>query len=439
MEKYDVIIIGGGPGGYPCAIRCGQNGLKTAIIEKEALGGVCLNKGCIPTKSLFEIATELEPSFTDGITKQTEFDWKKTVEWIRSKVIMRLRTGIGFLLKQNGVDLYTGKGMVKDPVTVEVNGKILTADKIVLATGSSAAVPDAFAGDRRIITSDTIWELEKLPESIAVVGGGFIGCEFASILKRFGVKVSIYEMFPHLLPGKDTEIVQMLEKIFKQDGIGLTFGQKISSLDSLNAEKVLWSTGRTPNSDDFGSLGLEMENRAVKTDGKLESSVAGIHAIGDLNGKYPLAYVATKEGEVAADVIAGKEVSMSYDNIPDAIFAFPGLAFCGLTEDAAKERGYRIKVGKCPYQAIGKAYATGKLQGMVKIVSEEPTGKVLGIHLIGEASSEIVSMATLAISKGMTVSQIADTWFCHPTFSEAILEAALAMEGRPVHLLPAKK
>ncbi|MCL5674512.1 MAG: dihydrolipoyl dehydrogenase [Candidatus Omnitrophica bacterium] len=438
MDNYDVVIIGGGPAGYPCAIRCSQNGLKTALIEKDQLGGTCLNRGCIPTKSLFELTNQVEKSTCDGIIKNTSFDWEKSVEWIKSKVITRLRTGLGFLLKVNGVELLNGEGKIKEPGVVEVNGKELRTKNIVIATGSSPSVPSIFANDEKLITSDSIWALKKLPESITIIGGGFIGCEFASILNSFGLKVSVYEMTEGLLPGKDREIVQAMEKIFVQRGINIACNTRVSNLSDTGTEKALWSTGRRANSENFSNLGLKMEKGIITTDEKMKTNIGGIYAIGDINGKYPLAYIATREGEVLADVLAGRDVKMDYKNIPDAIFTSPVIASCGLTEEQALSEGRKIKIGRCPYQAIGRAYASGKTTGLTKIIADADTHKILGIHIIGQEATELIHIAAVAISKEMTAGELTEIYFCHPTFSESILEAVLEIEDRPIHLPPKK-
>jgi dihydrolipoamide dehydrogenase len=439
MEKFDVIVVGGGPAGYPCAIRCSQNGYKSALIEKADLGGCCLNKGCIPTKCLFEIAHQFSPPFCDGVHKQVDYDWMKINNWIKTSVVARLRTGVGFLLKQNGVSVYSGTAIVKEPGVVEISGNTLTAKRIVLATGSKVAVPSKFAGDPRLITSDTIWDIENLPESCAVIGAGPIGCEFASILSSLGVRVKLFEMMPQILPGKDTEIVRTLEKLLTQKGIELHAGSKIDTLDVIEAEKILWATGRTPNTDSFAELGLKMEGSAVKTDETLATSVDGVYAIGDVNGKWQLAYVGTREAEILADRFAGRTVVMDYSNIPEAIFTIPEVGVCGMTEEAAKQSGRSVKTAKFPYQALGKAHATGSTSGFIKIVADASSNEILGVHIIGGPATEMVSAISIIIQNGLTADEALRAMYCHPTFSEAIMEALLELEGRPVHVPPKKK
>ncbi|MCL5409002.1 MAG: dihydrolipoyl dehydrogenase [Candidatus Omnitrophica bacterium] len=439
MDTYDVVIIGAGPAGYPCAIRCSQNGLKTLLIEKLQIGGTCLNRGCIPTKALFEIAKQIEKSPFDGINKTTSFDWEKIIGWIESKVVSRLRTGVNFLLKTNNIDVISGvNGEIKESGLVLAGNKEIKAKTIVISTGARPSIPAVFATDEKIITSDSIWKINKLPESLTIVGGGFIGCEFASILNTFGIKVSICEMTESLLPGKDREMVQYMEKIFTQKGIDIACNRGISDLSSTGTEKILWATGRRPNSENFISLGLKMEKGSIVVNENMETSIKDIYAIGDINGKYQLAYVATKQGEILADILVGKKDSINYTNIPDSIFTFPNMASCGLTEQQALSQNYSIKTGKCSYQAIGRAYASGSTTGMVKIIAEQETHKILGVHIIGENAPEMIHLAELAITKNMTAKQWAEIYFCHPTFSESIMEALLEIEDKPIHLPPKK-
>ncbi len=439
MEDYDVVIIGGGPAGYPCAIRCSQNGLKTLLIEKWQIGGTCLNRGCIPTKALFEIAKQIESVSFDGITKNTSFDWEKIIGWVENKVVSRLRTGVTFLLKANNVDVINEKkGEIKEPGIVVAEGKEIKTKKIVIATGARPSIPPVFKSDEKIITSDSFWKMNELPKSLTIVGGGFIGCEFASILNTFGVKVSICEMTESLLPGKDKEMVQYMEKIFVQKGIDVACNSGVSDLSATGTEKVLWATGRRSNSENFANLGLKMEKSAITVNENMETNIKDIYAIGDVNGKSMLAYVATKQGEILADLFAGKQAQMNYENIPDSIFTFPNMASCGLTEEKALSQGYKIKTGKCSYQAIGRAYASGNITGMAKIIAEQDTHRILGVHIIGENAPDIIHLLELAISKKMTTKNLAEIYFCHPTFSESILEALLEIEDKPIHLPPKK-
>ncbi|MCM8786343.1 MAG: dihydrolipoyl dehydrogenase [Candidatus Omnitrophica bacterium] len=436
MGKYDVIVIGGGPAGYPCAIRCSQYGKKVLLIEELALGGVCLNRGCIPTKALYSISEEISNSKYNSIEKKVNYDWNKILNEVLNDVVLRLRTGINMLLKSYKVDLIKGKAIFKDLRTVEVNGNFYTTEYIVIATGSSCYIPECFKNDKRIIISDHLWELQKLPESIAIIGGGFIGCEFASILNKFGVKVKIYEMMDSLLPGKDKEITELLKKSFEKRGIEVNLNIKLESCEMIEAEKIFVSVGRIPNI--LKLEGLEYDKKGIKTDERLKTNIEKIYAVGDVNGKYQLAYVATKEGEIAAENICGKDEIIDYDSIPEVIFTDPEIGVCGLTEQTAKEKGIEIEIGKFPYSALGRAYADKKTEGFFKVIADKKTEKIIGMHIIGKGATELISFGTLAIKLGIKIKEIEKILYCHPTFAEGIMEAINDLNKKSIHLPPKK-
>lgn len=437
--EYDVVVIGSGPGGYPTAIRSSQYGLKTAIIEEKEVGGTCLNRGCIPTKALYRISEEIEESKFKSVYKSTSFEWGKIISEIKTDVVLRLRAGVNFLLKQNGIDIFNKKGIITGPETVKINGEVIKGKNIIIGTGSYPALPDCFKNDERVITSDQLWNMEKLPESIAIIGGGVIGCEFASIFNKFGVKVKIYEMMDTLLPGKDKEIVNILKNSFSKRGIEINLGEKLTTCDFIKEEKILLSIGRKPNIPEIGGINIKIENGAIKTDLKLKTNIENIYAIGDVNGKLQLAYVATKEGEIAVENIIGKEISMDYENIPEAIFTDPEIGVCGLTEEKAKEKGINVKVGKFPYTALGKAYTEKSTDGLVKIVVNEDTEEIVGIHMVGKGATELVSFFSLVVKNKMKISQLKGVLYPHPTFAESIMEAIEDVEGKSIHLPPRKK
>lgn len=437
---YDVIVVGGGPGGYPCAIRCAQYGLKVCLVEEKELGGICLNKGCIPTKALFAISGELGRSRFTSITKETSFEWNKVLSEIKTDVILRLRTGVNFLLKQNGVDFLQGKGQVVEKGRVQAGDKVIEGKNIVIATGGSPCTPEICRTADRTLSSDDLWNLESLPESIAIVGGGVIGCEFASILNRFGVKITMYEMEPTLLPGKDIDVVKALENSLKKAGINVLTGKKIESVEEITEEKIIVAVGRTPNVSAVEGTGIEMENGGIKTDGRMRTNVENIYAIGDVNGKYPYAYIATKEGTIAAGNIADRETEeMDYEYIPETIFSRPEIGLCGLTEAQAREKGLNVTVGKFPYAALGKAYAEKHTEGFVKVVADADTKEILGIHIAGKGATELVSFSTLAIKNKMKIEDVEKILYCHPTYAEGIMEAAEDVNKKSVHLPPSKK
>ncbi|MFA5645312.1 MAG: dihydrolipoyl dehydrogenase [Candidatus Ratteibacteria bacterium] len=434
MERFDAVVIGGGPGGYPCAIRASQNGLKVALVEKEHLGGTCLNRGCIPTKTLFHIAEKLFPAQFDGVKSETVWEWSGIRQWVQNQVVRKLRSGVGMLLKANGVTFFQGEGILQEPGLVRVDGKELSADKIILATGSRAIVPRYFAQDPRMLTSDTIWGMESLPKSIAIVGGGLIGCEFASILHAFGVRVSLYEMSDHLLPGKDLEVSEGLRKIFMKRGIKVVCGEKISSLDELEAEKVLWAAGRVPSLEEFERFHITVTPLGIAVSERCETNLPGIYAIGDLNGVWSLAYVATREGIVVGDLCAGKDRVMTYRNVPEAIFTVPEVGVCGYSEEEARKEGFDVEVGRFPFAGLGKAYAAGSIEGFVKVVTDRSTDKILGFHMLGQAATELVTVGAMAIANECTVEDLLQSWYCHPSFAESIMEALLEGRGTPIHV-----
>ena len=430
--------MGGGPAGYPAAIKCARAGKKVCLIEENQLGGICLNKGCIPTKALYRVSKEIKPFPTGGVTKTVSFDWSEVLSSINKNVVVRLRMGINFLLKQNGISVIQGKGTLVENTTVRVNEETVEGHDVVLATGSNPVIPEIFKNNDRVMTSDDFWTIGNLPESLAIIGGGAIGCEFAAIMRNFGISVSIYEMCDSLLPGTDKDIVKILTDTFKKKNITVHTGTCIKNLDEIEEDKILLAIGRTPNIEGLSEKDISIQNGAVQTDTKLRTSIDHLYAAGDINGKHPLAYVATKEGEIAAANICDSETEMDYSDIPTAIFAQPEIGCCGLTEEQAKEQNIQISCGKFPYQALGRAYADAETTGLCKIIAEKNTGKILGIHIVGEKATELVMASTLAIKNKLKVDALEEILYCHPTFAEAIMEAAADVYGNSIHLPPAK-
>ncbi len=439
MDNYDVIVVGGGPAGYPCAIRCAQYGLKTALVEKQQLGGCCLNRGCIPTKTLFSLAKTIHNSVSYGCCNGFVPDWEKVSLHIKNNVCAKLRSGIGMLLKANGVEYIQGEAKIKEPKAVVVNENIFETKNIVIATGARVNIPEKFLQDSRLLTSDTIWNIEKLPDSMAIIGAGPIGCEFASIFSAFGVKITIYEMLDQILPGKDKEIASTLTKILNQKGIQIKTSIRINSLEEIPQQCILWATGRKPDLSSFEQLNLKISEGGVSVDEKMQTDIPGIFAAGDVTGKWQLAYVATKEGEIAASACAGEYPVISYENIPETVFTIPEIGVVGITEQQALAEKKQIRVGRFPYSALGKAFASGNIQGFTKIIVDPETEKILGVHIIGENATEIIHTASLAISNGLTVKEMLQSYYCHPTFSEIIMEALLVCEGKPLHIPKTKK
>jgi dihydrolipoamide dehydrogenase len=465
MNEYDVVVIGAGPGGYVNAIRASQNGLKTAIVDKEWLGGVCLNVGCIPSKALLknaelartlrERAKEFGISF-DNLT----LDYSAAVKRSRS-VSQRLTRGVSFLLKKNNVDVFMGEAKLSGAKQVSVTdaeGKTqqLSAKNVVIATGSSPVMPAAWKADGEQVVSykEAILQ-EKLPKSVVIIGAGAIGAEFATVWSSYGTKVTIVEMLPNVLPLEDEEISTELAKAFKKRGIELLTGHKVESVKSskkgvvvkvsadgegktLEAEQALVAVGFRPN-----TAGLGLEEAGVKLDAKgnvevnerMESSVPGVWAIGDVTGKLLLAHVASTQGILCADAMAGKNTTpINYQNVPHATYCQPQVASFGMSEAAAKAAGNEIKIGNFPFQANGKALGFGETTGFVKIISDAKYGEILGAHMIGAEVSELLPEMTLAQQMELTAEEIARNIHAHPTLSEAIMEAAEAVEGKSIQI-----
>ena len=465
MNEYDVVVIGAGPGGYVCAIRASQNGLKTAIIDKEWLGGVCLNVGCIPSKALLKNAelahTLRERSEEFGISfDNLKLDYGAAVKRSRG-VSQRLTRGVSFLMKKNKVEVYMGEAKLSGAKQVSVTdaeGKIqeLSAKNIVIATGSSPVMPGAWKADGEHVVSykEAILQ-EKLPESVIIIGAGAIGAEFATIWSSYGTKVTIVEMLPNVLPLEDEEVSAELAKAFKKRGIELLTGHKVESVETgkkgvvvkvsaegeektLEAEQALVAIGFRPNTPGLGleEAGVKLDAKGnVQVNDRMESSVPGVWAIGDVTGKVLLAHVASAQGILCADALAGQKTTpIDYANIPHATYCSPQVASFGMSEAAAKAAGKEIKVGRFPFQPNGKALGMGETTGFVKIISDAKYGEILGAHLIGPEVSELLPELTLAQSMELTSEEIAHNIHSHPTLSEAIMEAAEAVEGKSIHM-----
>ncbi|MBA2287307.1 MAG: dihydrolipoyl dehydrogenase [Ktedonobacteraceae bacterium] len=462
---YDVAIIGSGPGGYVAAIRAAQLGAKTAIVEKQYLGGTCLNVGCIPSKAMLHIAEvmhELESVEEMGIhlEQPPTFDMRKAVIY-KDKVVKRMTSGVGTLMKGNNVDIYDGLGTVdaSRTVTVSKDGgdqQQFSADKIILATGSVPLLPP-FPGidGRNVMNSDTCWNLPKTPESLICVGGGVIGVELACMFDALGTKVTILEMLPNILAPVDEEVRRLLVRILTKRGITIVTGAKVETVEddgdqkkvtastdkgqqSYKGEYVLMAVSRKANTSGLERLmeqGLDNDRGRVRVNEKMETNLPGIYAIGDLVHGAGLAHVASMEGEVASDNAMGHETVMNYNVVPNPIYTFPEIAFVGLTEAQAKEQYPEAHVERFPWTAIGKAVATGETEGFTKIITGK-YGEILGAHIIGPDATNLVSEFSIAMHGELTVDEIIETIHPHPTLSEGLREAALTVEGRPIHIPP---
>lgn len=464
-ENYDVVVIGAGIAGYVAAIRASQLKQEVAIVDKQWLGGVCLNVGCIPSKSLLknaEVAHTLRERGKDfGFSfDNLKLDYGVAVKRSRQNS-ERLTKGVGFLMRKNNITVYMGEARVKarDVVSVTDAEKKVTelkAKNIIVATGASAAVPAAWMVDaEKVVTYLEAILQEKLPKSVIIIGSGAIGVEFATIWSSYGVDVTVVEMLPRLVPLEDEEVSRELEKEFKKRGIKCLVGTKVESVEAtktgakvmvsaegkemvLEAEQALVAIGFRPNSKGFGleEVGVKLSERGfVEINEKMQTNVPTIWAIGDVTGKLMLAHVGSAMGIVAAENIAGAEtVTLDYEMLPRATYCQPQVASFGLTEAQAKERGHHIQIGRFPFQANGKALGLGDYAGWVKIVMDEKYGEILGAHMIGPEVTELLPELTLAHLMELTPNEIARNVHAHPSLSEVIGEAAHAVEGMPIHI-----
>ena len=465
MSTYDLIVIGAGPGGYVCAIRAAQLGQKVAIVDKQWLGGVCLNVGCIPSKALLknaEVAHTLRERGKEfGFSfENLRLDFPAAVKRSR-QVSNRLVKGVEFLMKKNGIMVYMGTATLSAPQLVTVTDKDgkpteLTAKNIVVATGASAMVPSAWKVDgEKVVTYLEAITQEKLPKSVIIIGSGAIGVEFATVWNSYGVDVTVVEMLPRLVPLEDEEVSAELEKAFKKRGIKSLTGHKVESVGTTNggvkvtvsaggetkvleAEQALVAIGFRPNSKGLGleEAGVKIAERGfVEIDERMATNIPGIWAIGDVTGKLMLAHVGSAMGIVCAENVAGAEtITLDYEMMPRATYCQPQIASFGLTEAQARERGHTVKVGRFPFQANGKALGLGDYAGWVKIIVDEKYGEILGAHMIGPEVTELLPELTLARNMELTPAEIARNVHAHPTLSEVLMEAAHAAEGSAIHI-----
>ena len=462
MNEIDVAIIGGGPGGYVAAIKAAHLGLKVVLIEKDKLGGVCLNRGCIPTKALVgtaELLNQLQRVKEFGVQiKDYSFDFLAIMKR-KEMIAKRMSSGVGQLMKANQIRVIQGEGNILEPGVVEVvniEGKkeLIKTENIIIATGSSVMkIPIPGLENEGVIDSDGALFLSELPTKMIIIGGGVIGIEFAGIFKAMGVEVTVVEMLPRILLPIDEEISNRLTFNLKRQGIKILTNSKVEGIEKTNrnlevlisnpegkqrleTEKVLLAAGRVP---DFGNikvqkLDIKLEGRAIKVDQKMKTNIPGIYAVGDVVGKVMLAHVAFREGIVAVENISGKEVLMDYKVVPNCVFSLPEVASVGLTEEEARKKYDQIKVSKFPYIANGKALGMGETEGMVKIIADSDTSELLGLHILGAHASDLIAEGTLALSMEATAEEIVNTIHAHPTLAETIAEAAEGIIGRPIHL-----
>jgi dihydrolipoamide dehydrogenase len=457
-HKLDVAVVGTGPGGYVSAIRCAQLGLSVAAVEDDRPGGVCLNWGCIPTKALLrnaEVVNLMGHASDYGITLSGfEASYPEAVQRSR-RVADRMAKGVEFLLRKNKITLFPGRGALRAKNVVEVQGaggvETLEARAVILATGSEPkSLPGVSIDERSVISSNGAVRNERHPKSIAVIGAGAVGVEFADVLASYGVQVTILEALPRVVPVEDEEVSKELARTFTRRGITIKTGVKVASVkpggagvivdlggETLEVEQVLMAVGRAAKVTGLGleGLGVQLERGFVKVSPTMETSVKGIYAIGDMAGAPLLAHKAMAEGVVAAEAIAGKSPRpVDYGNVPSCTYCRPQIASVGSTEARAREAGREVSVGRFPFTASGKAVALGETEGFVKVVADKGTGEILGVHIIGPEATEIIHEFVVGRTLEATLDEIVHTIHAHPTLSEAALEATLAALGQAIHV-----
>jgi dihydrolipoyl dehydrogenase len=464
QATHDVVIIGAGPGGYVAAIRAAQLGLKTAVIEKDEVGGVCLNRGCIPSKALIrnaEVLSLIKRAEEFGIRYDNlRVDFGVAVERAQ-QAVQRLTRGVKLLFKKHKVDLILGTAAftAKDCLAITDTAGLrseLTAHAAIIATGSrNKPLPGIIPDGRSIITSDEALKLTPLPRRLLIVGGGATGVEFAYVFAAYGVQVTIVELLDRLLPGEDTDVSKTLQASFKKQGIAVQTKSKVTSIkpadgglavqiesagsatQTTGCDQLLLAAGRAGNIEGLGlePLGVKTERGHITTNEWLETTVPGIHAIGDVAGKALLAHSASAEGIMVVERLAGKEVKpIDYRRIPRCVYCQPQIASVGLSEANAQAAGYTVKIGKFPFQANGKALALGETEGFVKIVADAKTGECLGAQMIGAEVTELIGEAVLLQTMEGTPLELRASVHPHPTLSEAVMEAAAAVYGEAIHI-----
>ena len=458
MSLYDVIVIGSGPAGYVGAIKAAQLGAKVAIVEKDSYGGTCLNRGCIPTKTYVknaEVIEQIKEAKSRGIVlDSTDFslDMKKIVGY-KNRVVRKMTTGIGALLKSNDIDIYSGIGSItKDKKVKVVNDEgeeLIEGKKIILAGGSKVnRIPIPGSDSEKVMTSDEILDLQELPKRLAIIGGGVIGTEIATIFSAYGSEVTIVEYSDVILPFMDRDVCKEIGSGIKKKGIKLLTETKLESIeeiedgvklnlegkDSIEADLVLMAIGRIPDLEGIGEIELETDRGAIVVNDKMETSVEGIYAPGDINARLMLAHSASKMAEIAViNALGGNEEYDSTSN-PSCVYTIPEVSMVGITEADAKAKYSNIGIGKFPFGGNGRAVASGEPGGFIKVIVNKDDDKILGVHIIGVNAAEMINEAASLMANGVTVDKIAETVYAHPTYSEAFMEACAACYGRSIHL-----
>ncbi len=457
MKNYDIVILGAGPGGYVAAIKAAQLGAKVAVIEKEVVGGICLNHGCIPTKTYLKSAKvydTMKHAESFGVTTSGEisYDWSKILQR-KNGVVKQLTGGIAFLLKKNKVDVYNGYGEVISPSEVKVGEETLKTKNLIIATGATAIVPpipgvkEAYEKGT-LVTSRELLNVTSVPKTLVIVGGGVIGVEFATVFNSFGSKVIIIEKMDGILPTMDNDVRDAYSKRLKADGIEVLTKAEVKSVEgkkitynldgkdvTIDSDLILMAVGTRANSNGLEKLNLKMDRANIVTDEYLRTSVPGVYAIGDVNGKFMLAHVASHEGIIAVQHALGKDVhAMRYDRVPSCIYGSPEIAAIGMTEQEAKDKGLDYKVAKVPLAAVGKALADGEKEGFAKIIVDKKYLEVLGMHIYAYNATELISEIAVTMELEGTAYELAQAIHPHPTLSELTMETAMAAIDKAIHI-----
>ena len=460
--QADITIIGGGPGGYVAAIKAAKLGADVVLVEKDRVGGTCLNRGCIPTKALVrsaEVYNDIQDAGKYGIkVDSAEVDMKQMVNR-KDRVVKRLVKGVDHLLNQHEVEIVNGKGKILDQHTVSVEGEENTkikTENIIIATGSKpVSLPIPGTDLPGVMDSNAALQLDELPNKLVIVGGGYIGMEFAFVFANLGVEVNVVEYLDNILAGCDSDISREINRAARRKRIRLHTGSQVNGVErdqngelsvtftnndkvkSITGDRVLMAVGRRPYIGDIGldKLGVKLKEneRGIKVDRKMQTNISNVYAVGDVTGEILLAHVASHQGIVAVKNIMGEETKMNYDTVPSAIFTHPEIATVGLDEQTAQKKGIEYEVGKFPFRANGKVLTTGENQGLAKLIAEKETGRLLGASIIGVNATDLLAEVTLAIENKLTVEDIAETIHAHPTTAETIHEAALDLQGGAIH------
>lgn len=457
MVEYDVVVIGAGPGGYVAAIRAAQMGGRVCLIERDTVGGTCLNRGCIPSKALIHSAALFKRAKAGAafgvVASGWAFDWGQA-QTKKTEIVTNVVKGVQTLLGAAKVDVKQGTGRLVDARTVAIkNGageERVRAKAVIIASGSEpAGIPGVTIDGQRVLSSTEGLLLAEQPKTFLIVGGGVIGMEFASMLSTLGTRVTVVEMLPQILPMEDPMLVRVLQGALQKQGVAFHVNTKVEKIETtpsgvrvgitggnaVEAEKVLIATGRSLNSGDLGleAAGVATERGAIAVDERMATSVPGIYAIGDVTGLSLLAHVASAQGLVAAANAMGGDATMDYSAIPNCIYTDPEIASVGLSESKAKEQGRPVKVGRFNFAALGKAACIGETEGMVKVIADPANDALLGVGIVGPHATDLIAEGVLAIRYGLAAGQLADAIHAHPTLPEAVMEAAHDVRGRAIH------